>query len=164
MLVLGLDLGEHTGFAITGQHDPVRVCWMKHYPSGTLNRPLRFATFSDDLRATILDWHPGVIAYELPLSRGQAAKRTLFGYAAIVEAVAHAAGLPSLDINVGSVKRHAGALPTAGKEPVIAAARLLGFAPEGEHDADAAVLADLVARRMVVEAAVKKAGRKRRAA
>ena len=164
MIVLGMDLGAHTGFAIAAQHDTLRICWSRKYPDGPLCRPERLAGLRADLQSAIEEWAPGLIAYELPLSRGQHAKRNLFGYAAVVEATAYAAGIPSLDVNVGAVKRHACAAAMAGKEPIIAAARLLGFVPQNEHEADASVLADLVARKMVVEAAVTKGSRRRRAA
>lgn len=167
MLVLGLDLGANAGFAICGQHDSLRVCWSRKYSGGTAARPERMAGLMADLRDAIEQWEPGVVAYELPLSKGRAsnaARRALFGFAGVVEAVAFAAGLPTLDINVQHVKHHASAMPTAGKEPMIAAAKLLGFDPQNEHEADASVLADFVARRMVVEQLVTKARRKARAA
>ena len=78
-----------------------------------------------------------MVIYERPFARGQAATRMLWGMAGVLEAVATHHGLPTLDIPPATIKLWAAGKGNATKEDMIAAAFILGYGGENEHEADA---------------------------
>ena len=78
-----------------------------------------------------------MVIYERPFTRGLAATRMLWGMAGVLEAVATHHGLPTLDVLPSTIKLWAAGKGTAGKEDMIAAAFMLGYAAPNDHEADA---------------------------
>lgn len=78
-----------------------------------------------------------VVVYERPFARGQAATRSLWGVAGILEALAGAYGWPCIDYTPGEIKKHAIGKGDAEKDEMILAASLTGYMGDNEHEADA---------------------------
>jgi len=78
-----------------------------------------------------------IVVYERPFARGQAATRLLWGMAGILEAAAHNAGVPVLDITPAEIKKWAVGKGNADKADMIEAAQLMGYGGDNEHEADA---------------------------
>lgn len=84
------------------------------------------------------------VCYERPFARGRDATRCLWGLAGIIEAEATNAGFPVVDAENAQIKKFARSLltNTKGMEPkevLLAAAHLLGYIGDIEHEADAYV-------------------------
>lgn len=77
-----------------------------------------------------------VVHYERPFARGQAATRSLWGVAGLLEAAATINGWPTLDSTPLDIKKFAGNAK-ASKEDMIAFARKRGYTGKNEHEADA---------------------------
>ena len=81
-----------------------------------------------------------VVVYERPFNRGLDATRCGWGLAGIIEAAATRAGMAVLDVENGTVKRFALGkrdIRGATKADMIAAAQLMGYTGDNEHEADA---------------------------
>lgn len=81
-----------------------------------------------------------VVVYERPFNRGRDATRCSWGLAGIIEACATRAGMAVLDVENGTVKRFALGkrdIRGATKQDMIAAAQLMGYTGDNEHEADA---------------------------
>jgi Holliday junction resolvasome RuvABC endonuclease subunit len=108
----------------------------KAKPKDQVSRPMRFALWRNWLMETLPD-DLDVIIYERPFARGQAATRTLWGYAAIVEEVAAVKQTAVLDITPSEIKVWATGHGKATKTDMQAAALGLGYDGLNEHEADA---------------------------
>lgn len=84
--------------------------------------------FKDDLDCVV---------YERPFARGYDATRSLWGLAGLIEGLSNAAGLPSLDITPSEIKQWATGSGAVKKDPMLDAARRLGYTKDNEHEADA---------------------------
>ncbi len=78
--------------------------------------------------------------YERPFARGQAATRSLWGTAGIIEAVCTMHGLPVVDMPPSSIKKWAVGKGNADKAEMTAAAQIMGYMGDDEHEADAVCL------------------------
>lgn len=107
-------------------------------PKLNRKRPEVLGLFADHLQGR-RRWlgHAEVIVYERPFARGQAATRLLWGAAGILEAEAHLAGVPILDMTPGEIKKWATGNGQADKDMMLAAAWRLGYGGTNEHEADA---------------------------
>jgi hypothetical protein len=106
-------------------------------PKFKVCRPARFAAWRawlvQRLRADL-----DVVIYERPFMRGQDATRCGWGYAAVLEEVAHLKGAAVLDATPGEIKLWAYGSGAAGKDEMTEAARyLLDYPGDNEHEADA---------------------------
>ncbi len=81
-----------------------------------------------------------IAVYETPFARGRDATRSLWGYAALVEACATNAGLPVVDVAVPTIKKFATGHGKASKDQMIIAAKRMGYKGKNEHEADAVCL------------------------
>lgn len=129
----------------------------------------RVGMFSKDVIAALNDHQPDVVAYEEPSSRllSHAARKILFGMAAVVEATAYVGGYPTLPVNNETIKTHAGVKRSAGRRTkltsqqkeadrsarlaaLLQAARMFGFKVANDDEASACILADYVLRSAVI--------------
>lgn len=78
-----------------------------------------------------------VVIYERPFARGLGATRALWGYAGVLEAVALNFQVPTIDMPPKTIKAFATGDGKADKQAMIAAAQIMGYCGENEHEADA---------------------------
>ena len=141
-VILALDLGQHTGWALRGRDGLIT--------SGTLQfRPgrfegggmiyLRFRAWLQELDETA-NGITTVLFEEVRSHAGTTAAHIYGGFLAHLTAWAEALKLPYRGVPVGTIKRHATGRGNAGKPEVIAAVRAKGFAPADDNEADALAL------------------------
>lgn len=146
--VLALDLGAKTGWVVR-QGDAVVDSGTVEFRGGRAGDERRherlaglFRWLTQTLLDARLDGTPfDVVAYERPFARGLDATRSLWGMAGLVEAVATVGGASVLDVNVSTLKRHAG---VKAKDKPMRWAKDQGYLPATDHEADALLLADYV--------------------
>ena len=138
--ILAVDQGNESGFAVKVGD---RITWgsrsFKHYHDNAARWFAFHGWFSD----LILENEPKCIAYEKPFFRGKASMQ-LYGYAVLIEMIAHIYETPCLEIHGQTIKKHAGI--KSGK-PILEAENRWGhIAPiANDHEADALWLLDYVA-------------------
>lgn len=138
MKIIHFDLGSNMAFAHNGCGDV--VIWehrefkgsRQERAAATLRWLLR--RFKEMKKAGI---EFDVVHYERPFARGQAATRSLWGIAGILEAAAIVNGWPTLDSTPLEIKKFATGKAKAEKSDMIAAARKIGYRGDNEHEADA---------------------------
>ena len=144
--VMALDLGRSMGVATN--LDGHRECFTVTMPPG--DRAASFASLSDWLADAITDYEPKVVIFERPFSRGLPATRYLWGCAAIVECVLYRREVLSLDVVPSFLKKFATGDGKAKKPAMIAAANACGWQAKNDHEADAAMLVELLLAKGVV--------------
>jgi Holliday junction resolvasome RuvABC endonuclease subunit len=131
MRIAAFDLGTtwamawNTGFSAAACHGVVEGA-----------RPQKLAEFHQQLTFS-LPHDLDVVIFERPFARGQAATRLLWGMAAILEAAAHDAGTAVLDVTPAEIKKWSAGKGSAKKPDMIAAAQMMGYDGDNEHEADA---------------------------
>ncbi len=130
MKIIAFDLGANMAWADLAQT-------AHHFFEG--NRVVRFAAIASWLQG--FSWKKyDVVVYETPLARGQAATRSLWGIAGILEAAVTCANLPIVDVAVPTIKKFATGNGFAAKDDMIKAAQKFGYIGQNEHEADAVCL------------------------
>ena len=131
--IMTLDLGRFTGFCLGDTEDGISDYFTYDLQKGCKYNPGYMWKGHKEFNKTrqekmnafkwTLDWwidkhKPKVIIYERPFVRGDAATRTLWGFAGIVESF----GIETYDVAVSSIKKHATGKGTAEKEDMVKAA------------------------------------------
>lgn len=80
---------------------------------------------------------PDAVVYEQPFARGEAATRSLWGIAGLIEATATNAGFGVVSVTPTEIKKFACGKGKAEKDEMISAAHMLGYEGANEHEADA---------------------------
>lgn len=124
---LGVDCGEHTGFAVLDKPYSLVYCELfrcrssRHDSSG-----MKYLLFEKRLKALIDEYHPDFVAYEIwNKHSGVQAAQVLGGYMATLTKVLEERQLPGLGLSVQEIKKHATGNQMAGKPKMMAAAQLL---------------------------------------
>lgn len=139
MKIIHFDIGANMAFAHNGMGDDVIIVDSKVF---TGNRQERAAATLrwllkrfKEMKAEGIEFD--AVHYERPFARGQAATRSLWGVAGVLEAAAVVNGWATLDSTPVEIKKHATGNAKASKEDMIAAARKAGYRGTNEHEADA---------------------------
>lgn len=139
MKIIHFDIGANMAFAHNGMGDDAIIVDSKTF---TGNRQERAAATLrwllkrfKEMKAAGIEFD--AVHYERPFARGQAATRSLWGVAGILEAAAVVQGWATLDSTPVEIKVHATGNSKASKEDMIAAARKAGYRGSNEHEADA---------------------------
>jgi len=143
-VILALDLGTQTGWALSSQ--------VRHITSGSENfkpqrfegggmRYLRFKRWLTEIKQSCepLD---AVYFEEVRRHAGVDAAHAYGGFLATLTAWCEHHQIPYQGVPVGTIKKHATGKGNAGKAEMIAAAKALGFAPVDDNHADALALLD----------------------
>ena len=134
MRVIAFDLGSNMALCVTNGQ-PIH-----HKFDGS--RPKRLAETLAWIRVQIgnVSFGPSrvdMVIYERPFARGQAATRSLWALAGLIELAAEEAGLPVVDVDPSSIKKFATGDHKASKEDMIFFAQVNGYKGDNEHEADA---------------------------
>ena len=138
-VVLALDLGTTTGWAIRG-HDGLITSGTVSLRPGRFDgggmRYLRFRNWLDQLGR---DAGPITAIHFEEVRRhvGTDAAHVFGGLLATLTAWAETAGIAYQGVPVGTIKRHATGKGNADKSAMMAAARARGFSPTDDNEADA---------------------------
>jgi len=138
-VVLALDLGTTTGWAIRG-HDGLITSGTVSLRPGRFDgggmRYLRFRAWLDQLGR---DAGPITAIHFEEVRRhvGTDAAHVFGGLLATLTAWAETAGIAYQGVPVGTIKRHATGKGNADKSAMMAAARARGFSPTDDNEADA---------------------------
>ena len=137
--VLALDLGTTTGWAIRGFDGLITSGTVSFKPSrydGGGMRYLRFTnwlTEIDRLSAPI----SAIYFEEVRRHVGTDAAHVFGGLLAVLTSWGELRGIPYQGVPVGSIKKHATGKGNAPKQAMIDAARVRGFTPADDNEADA---------------------------
>ena len=141
-VILALDLGQHTGWALRSACGVITSGGAEFRPDrwqGGGMRFLRFRRWLTELKAGAggLD----IVLYEQVRSHaGVDASHAYGGGLAILTARCEHHGIPYQGVPVGTIKRHISGKGNADKQAVIEAVRKLGFRPADDNEADALAL------------------------
>lgn len=141
-VILALDLGTTTGWALRTQNDVI-LSGTRHFrPSrfeGGGMRYLRFTGWLDDVleHAGGLD---SVLFEEVRAHAGTDAAHVFGGFLATLTAWCESHEVPYEGVPVATIKRHVTGKGNASKEAVTAAVHALGHHPEDHNEADAIAL------------------------
>jgi Holliday junction resolvasome RuvABC endonuclease subunit len=141
--ILSLDLGTKAGWAsrVDGLiHSGVIDLTPRRFDGGGV-RFLRFRQWLSNWQATV--GAPELIVYEeVQAHRGTDACQVWGGFQATLTAWCEHHDIPYEGVPVATIKRHITGKGNADKQAVIAAVRILGFAPADDNEADALALLD----------------------
>jgi Holliday junction resolvasome RuvABC endonuclease subunit len=132
--VIAFDLGAHMAYA----HNVDGLHWGNAVYEGT--RPVKLAAIMNDLPNILEEEKFDIMVYETPFARGNAATRSGWGIAGILEACATQADMAVVDVAVPTIKKFATGDFRAPKNAMIKAARKFGYKGKDEHEADAVCL------------------------
>jgi Holliday junction resolvasome RuvABC endonuclease subunit len=137
MTVLALDLGTKTGYALGEGATTVSGVWdfkPRRFEGGGM-RYLRFRKRLDEINAaTPLNT---VVFEEVRHHSAVDAAHVYGGLMAHLTAWCEENAVPYAGVPIQTIKRHATGKGNANKEAMIEAARLLGYEPEDDNEADA---------------------------
>ena len=134
MRVAAFDLGATMACSLSGG-----ATFHKHFEGTRHERVTATLLWLDDLMGAWVTHDEGIdaVIYERPFARGQHATRSLWGIAGLIEAVAGKHGFLVLDATPADIKKFAAGKGEADKDDMQAAAFLLGYSGDNEHEADA---------------------------
>lgn len=134
--ILTLDLGTHTGFAISN-HNEVIMSGTKNFKKDK-SLSSRIREFSSWLRKTIKAYEIDTVIYEdVKAHKGVVAAHLYGGFLFTMGAVCEEMGVAYKGIGVKTIKRSATGDGNANKYEMIAAAKRMGFNPIDDNEADA---------------------------
>jgi len=137
--VLALDLGTTTGWAIRGFDGLITSGTVSFKPSRYDGGGMRYLRFTNWL--TEIDRLSGPIAAiyfeEVRRHVGTDAAHVFGGLLAVLTSWGELRGIPYQGIPVGTIKKHATGKGNAPKQAMIDAARVRGFTPADDNEADA---------------------------
>ena len=142
LVILALDLGTTTGWALRSANGPVAhgfVSFKSQRFEGGGMRYLRFKRWLSDMRHLASDIH-SVYFEEVRRHAGVDAAHVYGGLLATLTAWCEHHNIPYQGVPVGTIKKHATGKGNAGKGEVIAAMRLLGHPVTDDNEADALAL------------------------
>lgn len=138
MKIIHFDIGSNMAFAHNGMGNDCIISDSREFKGNRQERAaatLRWLLKRfKEMKAEGIEFD--VVHYERPFARGQAATRSLWGVAGILEAAAIIQGWPTLDSTPVEIKKFAGNAK-ASKDEMIAFARKIGYKGTNEHEADA---------------------------
>ena len=142
MTTLALDLGTHTGWALSIDElgTIMSGTWdfsTKRHEGGGM-RYLRFRETLDKMRVS--NGVTTIYFEEVRRHTGTDAAHIYGGLMATLTAWAELRGIPYEGVPVGTIKKHATGKGNAPKEAMIAAAQARGFSPTDDNEADALAL------------------------
>ena len=138
-VILALDLGTRTGFALRGTDGAIASGTMTFRPGRFEGAGMTFVRF----RGWLAEMHAGadgigMVAFEeVRAHAGTLAAQVYGGFLAHLTAWCEQHGVPYQGVPVATIKRHATGKGNAGKEAVIAAMTAKGHAPADDNEADA---------------------------
>ena len=141
-ILLALDLGTMTGWALRNQHGRI-VSGTAHFRPGRFEgggmRYLRFERWLNETNnvAGRLD---SVYFEEVRRHLGVDAAHAYGGFLAQLTAWCENKGIPYEGVPVGTIKHFITGKGNANKEKVVAAVKALGHSPEDDNEADALAL------------------------
>ena len=147
MIVLALDLGTRTGWAV-GCGESTRFGAEDFGLRAKESRGARFLKFSNWLEATLKGERIDLIAFEeVRAHRGVVAAHVYGGFEAILLAISERLQIPCGGVAVGTIKKCLAGTGRATKKQMVKAAIARGWAVGNDHDALGVLLA---ARRHLV--------------
>lgn len=138
-VILALDLGTRTGFALRGADGAIASGTMTFRPGRFEGAGMTFVRF----RSWLAEMHAGaggigrVVFEEVRAHAGTLAAQVYGGFLAHLTAWCEHERVPYRGVPVGTIKRHATGKGNAGKEVVIAAMTAKGHRPADDNEADA---------------------------
>jgi len=141
-LILALDLGQKTGWAVRNREGAI-ASGVQEFRPGRFEGGgmvwLRFRSWLQEVDET--SGGVGVVVFEeVRRHLGTSASHAYGGYLAHLTAWAEASRIPYRGVPVGTIKRHVTGKGNADKAAVIAAVKALGFNPKDDDEADALAL------------------------
>ncbi|CAK0777969.1 crossover junction endodeoxyribonuclease RuvC [uncultured Gammaproteobacteria bacterium] len=138
-VILALDLGSHTGFALRTRDGTITSGTVTFRPGrfeGAGMAFLRFRKWLGEIAglAQALDT---VVFEEVRAHAGTLAAQVYGGFLAHLTAWCEHERVPYQGVPVGTIKRHATGKGNAGKDAVIAAMKAKGHQPADDNEADA---------------------------
>jgi Holliday junction resolvasome RuvABC endonuclease subunit len=137
--IIHFDVGSNMALAHNGMGDDAIIVEHKEF---TGNRQERAAATLrwllkrfKQMKAEGIEFD--AVHYERPFARGQAATRSLWGVAGVLEAASVVSGWATLDSTPLEIKKFGTGNAKASKEDMIAGAQKLGYKGTNEHEADA---------------------------
>lgn len=145
MIILSLDLGRHTGWAIGSLDGECRASGTIEFRNSRFEGGgmvwLRFRSWLDKISHLVAPDRIDMIAFEeVRRHLGTDAAHCYGGYLATLTAWCELNKAPYNGIPVGMIKRHITGKGNANKQAVIDAVRALGFSPGDDNEADALAL------------------------
>ena len=141
-VILALDLGTTTGWALRTRNDVILSGTRQFRPSrfeGGGMRYLRFTGWLEEVAS-----HGGgldaVVFEEVRAHAGTDAAHLYGGFLGSLTAWCETHCVPYEGVPVGTIKRHVTGKGNANKQAVTAAVRALGYRPEDDNEADAIAL------------------------
>lgn len=149
MIILSLDLGQHTGWALGKSEGECLASGTilfrnKRFEGGGMVW-LRFRSWLDKIAHLVAPDAIGMIAFEeVRMHLGTDAAHAYGGYLAVLTSWAELNKVPYKGVPVGTIKRHITGKGNANKQAVIEAVRKLGFNPDDDNEADALSLLNFI--------------------
>lgn len=140
--ILALDLGTNTGWALyhlDGSIISGTECFKPQRFEGGGMRFLRFKRWLNELLSATRSIN-AVYFEEVRRHAGVDAAHAYGGFMGQLTAWCEHQNIPYQGVPVGTIKKHATGKGNAGKDDVIAAARLRGHSPADDNEADALAL------------------------
>lgn len=144
--ILALDLGTHTGWAVSDHGGAITSGtedFTPHRFEGGGMRYLRFKHWLTELKAT-LGGIQAVYFEEVRRHKGVDAAHTYGGFMAHLTAWCEHHAIPYQGIPVGTIKKFITGKGNANKEAVMDGVRKRGFAPADDNEADALALLQFI--------------------
>lgn len=148
VVILALDLGTHTGWALH-QRDGTIISGTQHFtPSRFEGGGMRFLRFKHWLTETeqAAETIDAVFFEEVRRHAGVDAAHAYGGFLAHLTAWCEHHSIPYRGVPVATIKKHATGKGNADKDAMIAAIRNKGFSPSDDNEADALALLDWALR------------------
>lgn len=137
--ILAIDLGTKTGWAIH-QEDGTITSGVESFKPGRFEgggmRYLRFKRWLNEIKGSI-DGIEAVYFEEIRRHLGVDAAHAYGGFMAHLTAWCEHHNIPYQGVPVGTIKRHATGKGNADKQAMIEAAKMLGYKPGTDDEADA---------------------------
>jgi Holliday junction resolvasome RuvABC endonuclease subunit len=141
-VILALDLGTTTGWALRPTGGPIAHGWMSlkggRYEGGGM-RYLRFSRWLHEIYGTAGDIN-AVYFEEVRRHASTDAAHVYGGLMATLTAWCESRNIPYQGVPVGTIKKHATGKGNAGKDDMLAAMQALGHPVTDDNEADAIAL------------------------
>lgn len=141
-VILALDLGTTTGWALRPTGGPIAHGWMSlkggRYEGGGM-RYLRFSRWLHEIYGTAGDIN-AVYFEEVRRHASTDAAHVYGGLMATLTAWCESRNIPYSGVPVGTIKKHATGKGNAGKDDILAAMQALGHPVTDDNEADALAL------------------------
>lgn len=151
--ILALDLGTKTGYAIRSRDGRIIHGTEAFTPRASWTPGQKWQRFRAFLSRTITENAIGTLAFEDVKAHGKGAvlaAHAYGGFRAMMEMVADQHNVRLVPVGVGVVKKHWTGKGNAKKEAMVEQAKVRGFRPETDNDADALAILDWAVAQEVV--------------